>query len=131
MAQAARAMSRDDALAELKQLELTVFDDWGTVSTATTPGGDWPASTGREVSYRLDDPDADEWTREFFGSLYEFIASQWQDRTSAPEETDTPSTIGEGSFIMHPDHPDDAAPPHGRSAHRNHIHMQIGVTGTA
>jgi hypothetical protein len=110
---------------------VTVWDDWGTASTAVTPNGDWPPGTGSAVSYRLDDPDADEWTRDFFRSLYEFIASQWQDQTSEPDEANAPSTIGERSFIMHPDHPSDAPFPHGRSAHRNHMHMQIGVTGTA
>ena len=99
--------------------------------TSATPGGDWPHGTGSTVSYRLDDADADEWTRDFFRSLYEFVSSLWQDRTNTPDEEDTPSAIGERSFIMHPDHPSDAPFPHGRSAHRNHLHVQIGVTGTA
>jgi hypothetical protein len=111
----------------------TVLDDWGTVSTALTPGGTWPDGTGRDTSFRLDAADApDPGARDFFRSAYEFIATQWQDRTDDPDPEDTPSAIGERSFIMHPDHPATApGTPHGREAHRNHIHMQIGVTGTA
>jgi hypothetical protein len=57
------------------------------------------------LSYRLDDPDADAWAREFFRSLYEFAAGEWQDQTDTADEAGTPSGIGERSFIMHPDHP--------------------------
>ncbi len=110
---------------------VTVADDWGYVATAVTPGGDWPAGTGSAVSYRLDDPDADPWCRDFFRALYEFIASEWQDASTGPDPLGAASAIGAGSYIMHPDHPSDAPRPHGRSAHREHIHMQIGVTGTA
>lgn len=114
------------------EFTLTVFDDWGTAQTGLTPDGSWPPDTGGNTSFRLDDPDADPVARDFFQSLYDFIASQWQDRTNTPDPADTPSVIGEGSFIMHPDHPTSApGTPHGREAHRNHVHMQIGVTGTA
>jgi hypothetical protein len=110
---------------------VTVWDDWGSVSTTVTPGGNWPPGTGSGVSYRLDDAGADEWSRDFFRALYNFIANEWQDKTSTPDDAETPSDIGDRSFIMHPDHPSDQPFPHGRSAHREHIHMQIGVTGTA
>jgi hypothetical protein len=110
---------------------VTVWDDWGSITTQVTPGGHWPAGTGNAVSYRLDDPNADEWSRDFFRELYNFIAGEWQDSSTAPDEAETRSAIGEPSFIMHPDHPSDPPFPHGRSAHREHIHMQIGVTGTA
>ena len=110
---------------------LTVNDDWGTVSTAATPGGDWPAGTGSDTFYRLDDEAADPFVRDFWRNLYEFIASEWQDRSSGPDGLDTPTAIGERSFIMHPDHPATApGTAHGREAHRNHLHMQIGTTGT-
>jgi hypothetical protein len=111
----------------------TVFDDWGTARTSLTPDGNWPAGTGSAVSYRLDAPDAENSdARDFFRAVYEFIASQWQDRTTTADPADTPTAIGERSFIMHPDHPSTApGKPNGREAHRNHIHMQIGVTGTA
>jgi hypothetical protein len=114
------------------EVTITVNDDWGTVSTAVTPGGDWPPGTGSDVSYRLDDPDADPVVSGFFRDLYQFIASEWQDRSDEPDPAGDETTIGERSFIMHPDHPATApGTPHGREAHRNHIHMQIGVTGTA
>ena len=111
----------------------TVLDDWGTVRTSLTPDGAWPPDTASAVGYRLDAEDApDTDARDFFRQVYEFIASQWQDRTDTPDPEDTPTGIGERSFIMHPDHPATApGRPNGREAHRNHIHMQIGVTGTA
>ncbi|WP_432872440.1 hypothetical protein [Microbispora rosea] len=111
---------------------LTVSDDWGTVSTAATPGGNWPPGTGSDTFYRLDEEDADPFTRDFWRAVYEFAASEWQDRTDGPDGLDTPTSIGERSFVMHPDHPATApGTPHGREAHKNHIHLQIGVTGTA
>lgn len=111
----------------------TVLDDWGTASTSLTPGGSWPDGTGSAVSYRLDAEDApDPDARDLFRSIYAFIASQWQDRTDTPDPEEFPTAIGERSFIMHPDHPATSpGRPNGREAHRNHIHMQIGVTGTA
>lgn len=67
-----------------------------------------------------------------FRAIYAFIATQWQDHTSGPGDPGPASAIGERSFIMHPDHPATApGTPNGREAHRGHIHMQIGVTGTA
>ncbi|WP_236790948.1 hypothetical protein [Amycolatopsis sp. GM8] len=110
---------------------LTVNDDWGTVSTKATPGGDWPSDTGSATSYRLDDEDVDPFVRDFWRSVYEFVASEWQDRTDGPDGADTATAIGDRSFIMHPDHPATApGTAHGREAHKNHLHMQIGVTGT-
>lgn len=108
----------------------TVYDDWGTVSTSVTPGGSWPAWTGENVTYRLDDP-SEPVARDFFAELYQFIASEWQDRTADPVGDEMATSIGEHSYIMHPDHPASApGTPHGREAHAGHIHMQIGVTGT-
>lgn len=113
------------------EFALTVFDDWGTAKTESTPDGGWPPDTGSAVGYRLDDPNADQFTAGFFRDTYAFIASEWQDRSDRPDDADTPTSIGEGSFVMHPDHPTSApGTKHGREAHRNHIHMQIGVTGT-
>jgi hypothetical protein len=111
---------------------MTVWDDWGSVKTESTPTGTWPDGTGSNVSYRLDDPNCDEFTRDFWRALYEFIASEWQDHTSGPDPDAVPSSIGDHSFIMHPDHPDSNPAPNaknGREAHRAHIHMQIGKTG--
>jgi hypothetical protein len=111
----------------------TVLNDWGTVHTSLTPNGAWPPGTGSAVGYRLDAEDApDPDARDFFRQVYEFVASQWQDRTATPDPEDTATAIGERSFIMHPDHPATApGKSHGREAHHDHIHMQIGVTGTA
>lgn len=110
---------------------LSVLDDWGTTATAWTPGGTWPPGTGANVTYRLDDPDTSWMARDFFRQFYEFVAGEWQDRHNTPEGWDTATAIGEPSFIMHPDHPASAPGTlHGREAHRNHVHMQIGVTGT-
>lgn len=124
------------------QLErkITVLEHWGKVSTAATPGGDWPDGTGSNVHYRLGDPDAsplgdpdgDMFVADFFRSVYDFIAGEWQDRSDGADPAEAASGIGERSFVMHPDHPASAPLPkkNGREAHKNHIHMQIGKTGT-
>jgi hypothetical protein len=115
------------------EMYLTVFDDWGNVAIdGLTPGGDWPPGTGGATSFRLDDPSADPVAAQFFRDLYVFIAGEWQDRTSGFEEEGNPTLPGSDSgFIMHPDHKDsDPSGKHGREAHKNHVHMQIGVTGT-
>jgi hypothetical protein len=112
------------------ELLLTVYDDWGLVGTPSTPGGQWPAGTAA-VHFRLDDAGSNEIAREFFSDLYDFIAEEWQDRNDEAIDAGPPTSIGEGSFIMHPDHPTSApGTPHGREMHQGHIHMQIGKTGT-
>jgi hypothetical protein len=109
---------------------LTVADDWGNVATPATPGGDWPAGTS-QTAFRLDQG-PDPFAADFFSALYDFVAGEWQDTTSAPDPETTHSSIGDGTFIMTPDHPTSApGTPHGREAHKGHVHMQIGVTGTA
>jgi hypothetical protein len=118
------------------EVYFTVFDDWGKVYIPglTEPNGDWPPGTGSNTSYRLLDPDApDTLATQFFQDVYDFAAVNYQDRTDIPENDDNPTTIGKTSrFIMHPDHPATApGTPHGREAHKAHMHFQIGVTGTA
>jgi hypothetical protein len=109
---------------------LTVLDNW-SVDTPATPGGAWPDGTGSNTHYRLDEPDQDPFTAQFFRDAYDFITGEWQDHGSGPDDVGG-SAIGEGSFVMNPDHPTSApGTPHGREAHQNHLHMQIGVTGTA
>lgn len=109
--------------------ELSVLNHWGTVSTALTPGGNWPPGTGAGVSYRLQGQGT--LAEDLFRRVYEFIANEWQDRSTGPDPEGPPTSIGMGSFIMHPDHPTSApGTPHGREAHKNHIHMQIGKTET-
>jgi hypothetical protein len=159
MTEPARATSKDDAFAELDQLqsdglillegaasaEQVSLDGWnpatgeqengnvgGVVVRFLSSGSRLSGSpSGGVAPDRLDDPDADPFARDFFQQVYDFITSEWQDRTDQPDEADGPTSIGERSFIMHPDHPATApGTPHGREAHRNHVHMQIGVTGT-
>lgn len=109
---------------------LTVLDNWA-VDTPATPGGDWPPGTGSNTHYRLDEPGQDPFTAQFFRDTYDFITGEWQDHSSGPTDVGG-SVIGEGSFVMHPDHPSTSpGTPHGREAHKNHLHMQIGVTGRA
>lgn len=109
---------------------LTVLDNW-SVDTPATPGGDWPDGTGGAVHYRLDEPDQDPFNAQFFRDAYAFITAEWQDGASGPDDVGG-SSIGDSSFVMNPDHPTSApGTPHGREAHKNHMHMQIGVTGTA
>ncbi len=108
---------------------LTVLTDWGSANTPLTPGGDWPPGTGSNTSYRLDGQGT--FAESFFRNVYDFIAGEWQDRSENADGADTSTSIGEVSFVMHPDHPATApGTPHGREAHKNHIHMQIGKTGT-
>lgn len=107
---------------------ITVASHWGTVETAVTPGGSWPGGT--QMRYRLDEPDAsplgdpdgDLFVADFFRSVYDFAASEWQDCSDSPDPACAISTIGDPSFIRHPDHPDT------RSV--DHIHCQIGKSGT-
>ncbi len=66
--------------------------------------------------------------KQFGGTGYHF---RGQDLGSGPDDVGG-SSIGEHSFVMNPDHPTSSpGTPHGREAHNNHLHMQIGVTGTA
>jgi hypothetical protein len=119
--------------ADGSEFVLTVADDWGGVAVTglTDEHGDWPPGTGRDTAYRLDSPDAaDPFAAAFFRDLYGFIATEWQDRTKGPDES-VPTSIAEPSMVMHPDHPDsNPGKPNGREAHKGHIHMQIGMTGT-
>lgn len=113
---------------------LSVLRDWGMVSTLSTPGGIWQPTGTNQVHFRLNDAPGSELARDFFRSAYAFIAGQWQDHSPNPDGPAEPSTIGSGTFIMNPDHPTSNPAPgakNGREAHANHLHMQIGVTGTA
>jgi hypothetical protein len=108
----------------------TVLDDW-SVDTPATPGRAWPPGTGADVHYRLDEPDQDPFTAQFFRDVYGFVTSEWQGQSDTSDDVGG-SSIGDRSFVMHPDHPATAPGTlHGREAHKNHMHMQIGVTGTA
>ena len=114
------------------EFTLTVQDDWGTVDTPATPGGVWQPVGTATTHFRLDDAPGHEFERDFFRALHAFIAAQWQDRSSGPDPAGDTSEIGQGGFVMNPDHPTSRpGTKNGREAHQNHIHMQIGVTGTA
>lgn len=109
---------------------LTVTDNW-SVDTPATPGGSWPEGTGANVHYRLTEPEADPFAAQFFQDVYAFVAAEWQDQSPGPDDPGG-TTIETASFIMNPDHPHSApGTPNGREAHANHMHWQIGVTGTA
>ncbi|HEX2705799.1 MAG TPA: hemopexin repeat-containing protein [Candidatus Lustribacter sp.] len=114
------------------EFTLTVFDDWGRVTTPSTPGGSWtPAGTGT-THFRLDDAPDRTFERDVFRAIYDFAAGQWQDRSSGPDPAGAPTAIGAASFLMNPDHHTSSpGQPNGREAHQGHLHMQIGVTGTA
>jgi hypothetical protein len=99
---ARRRGDRDD-------FELSVLNDWGSANTALTPGGDWPPETGGNVGYRLEGSAT--FAETFFRRVYEFIANEWQDRSAGPDPESEPTSIGMGSFIMHPDHPTSARAP--------------------
>ena len=114
-----------------------VLRDWGTrsVPDEADPAAPrlkaWPPGR-RDLTFRLaSDPDADPAVVEFFAAVYAFCAGEWQDLDDQPSAATTPSTIGTRSFLMNPDHPaSDPGGPHGREAHRDHLHAQIGRTGS-
>jgi hypothetical protein len=111
---------------------LTVSDDWGTVDTPATPGGVWQPVGTNATHFRLDDAPGHEFARDFFRALYSFVTGQWQDSSSGPDPAGPAGEIGRRSFVMNPDHPTSKpGTKNGREAHQNHLHMQIGVTGTA
>jgi hypothetical protein len=97
---------------------------------AGNPAGDWPDGTGSNTHY-LDEPDQDPFTAQFFRDCYTLITGEWQDLSDDPDDVGG-SSIGDGSFVMNPDHPTSApGTAHSREAHKNHMHTQISVTGTA
>jgi hypothetical protein len=86
--------------------------DWGEV-TITLPtlktAKSWPAGT--QPYFRLD---VDTPAGGFFYDVYHFLTGEATDARQ-------PSSIGDRSFIAHPDHPD----PGLRSSHQDHIHCEI------
>jgi hypothetical protein len=116
---------------------LLVRRDWGerSVPNEADPSGPRPAQwpTGsRALTYRLADaPDADPAAVGFFRDLYAVVAGQWQDGGDTPTGPAPTSEIGTRSFVMHPDHPSSSPTGKGgREAHIDHLHVQIGKTGT-
>lgn len=104
---------------------LTVLSDWGSVtpstqSTQSTQSTPSTTSTTSTAGYRLDG--AGTLAEAFFRGVYQFAAGQWQDRSQDPDGQDVPTSIGDGGFILTPDHP--------TTAPTNHLHLQIGKSGT-
>ena len=142
-----RGSDRADCHGEGRALDFVgvVFNDGGTmfvgknwaskkvlkipdfVETAST--SQWPAKS-QTLHFRLDTDEADPHARSFFSDLYAFIQSQYQDKTSGKDDPGG-TVIGGRSYIMHPDHylSSSDSGSIGRETHRDHIHMQIGVTG--
>lgn len=88
--------------------DLRIFRDWGQ-----------RPDLGVGV-YRLSasDPGFD-----LFASIYALGTQEGADRSTHPEWT-PPTQIGESSYLITPDHPNADL----RSAHKNHIHLQLGRT---
>ncbi|MET0454701.1 MAG: hypothetical protein ABW137_22925 [Mycobacterium sp.] len=116
---------------------LTVLSDWGSVTPSTPSTTSAPStqstqsaqstqstqctqSTQNTTGYRLDG--AGTLAEAFFRGVYQFAAGQWQDRSQDPDGQDVPTSIGDGGFILTPDHP--------TTAPTNHLHLQIGKSGT-
>lgn len=95
---------------------------------------DWP-SHFKQTTFRLEsNPHLDqslnpEQARQIFFSAYQHAIIEGTDNRSG-----ILSSIGaSSSFVIHPDHPTSNPDPkakNGREAHWQHIHMQVGPTGT-
>lgn len=102
---------------------------------------DWPNGGFRDVYFRLDPsqnpnvrPDyflgrSATLARDLFRAVYDLAAQECTDTDGNAGAT---TTIGPSSSnILHPDYPRSApGTPHGREAHWQHMHMQIGPVGT-
>jgi peptidoglycan hydrolase-like protein with peptidoglycan-binding domain len=121
--------------------DVHVFDHWGSrpVPAPDRPGRllpQWPPTTVPRLTYRLAAVDdlgilpADTVVTSFFFDLYVWFAEQYQDRTTTPLDPGPPTTPGERSNVMSPDHPTSDPLPgkHGRQAHATHLHAQVGPT---
>jgi hypothetical protein len=98
----------------------------------------WPPAPFRDVYYRLDpslnpnlDPSRGQYdlAGDLFFEVYEMAADECRDTDVA---ADSPTSIGaKSSYILHPDYAhSEPGTPHGREAHWQHIHIQIGPTET-
>jgi hypothetical protein len=86
---------------------LTVYTDWNLATDA-----DGKALGFTRGSYRLAGQDTD--AERLFEAIYAFGVKNVNDRGS-------PSKIGDGSEILHPDHPSDGL----RADHVNHMHLDV------
>jgi hypothetical protein len=99
-----------------------VFTDGDTLDVLS----DWGARKKWTGSYRLGlgDKGAD-----WFSDLYDWLAQEATDRPTdgcgfSGDNAGSSATIGDRSFLITPDHGD----PKLATAHRNHIHAQVGPT---
>jgi hypothetical protein len=92
--------------------KLDVAQDWGN-QKITLPNGktakQWPSGTA--PYFRLD---VDTNAGGFFYDVYHFLTGEAADAAK-------PSSIGDNSYILHPDHPDSGL----RPSHQDHIHCEI------
>jgi hypothetical protein len=134
-------------LADPEQRETKRLADWPP-DWGTSPGGNPLPGGVNPLQYRLRRaaPDAagsvypagvcptasDLWL-----AVYVFAAGQFENKSVGADATEAPAGVGARSWIMSPDcapsdpppadaKPGDKPPPHGRQAHNNHFHFQIG-----
>ncbi len=110
-----------------QQYTLDVLRDWGNQPVTMTNGAqlrNWPANFGA-TTYRLR-PDGNPVAYGLFRDVYAFATREFTDRSPGQPRSAAPTEIGQSSrYIIHPDHHSSGL----RSAHQNHMHMQIGPTG--
>ncbi len=98
--------------ADTRRGKFDVAKDWGA-QPITLPSGKtahvWPPEVVPYFRLDVDTP-----AGEFFYALYHFLTGEAADAAK-------PSSIGDRSFIVHPDHPDVAL----RATHQDHIHCEI------
>ena len=126
--------------------KMLVFHDWGVMQVLDLndpepdlalkrrlpQGQNWPPGD-RTLMYRLNPlpPGGSDLARRMFQDVYNFAVAQYNDKTATATQTEDASVIGGGGRVMNPDHHDsNPGGSSGREAHINHIHMQIGSTGS-
>ncbi len=116
--------------------EWFVLADWGMQPVPEGRAGetahDWPYKPGvttYRMAHRLDE--AQPSPARFFWDFYKFAGTQWHagGLPELPRSFDKPIDID--GFLYHPDtFASNKGAKSGREAHQNHMHIQIGVTGT-
>jgi hypothetical protein len=79
------------------------------------PHNQWPSNVQPYFRLDVDDPTG---AGGFFYDVYHFLTGEAADGFNPAH----PTSIGDHSYILHPDHPD----PNQRYPHRDHIHAEIG-----
>lgn len=123
--QHAKGFALDFHGADTSRGKYKVEQDWGR-QPITLPNGkvanQWPA-TETHTYFRLkvrDSTGPEKFTTDagaFFNEVYRFLTGQARDGFNPAK----PTSIGEASYIIHPDHPE----PLRRPGHSNHIHAEI------